>query len=171
MVTIRPALERDLPGLIQLARRSWRSGFTDAPAAFVSDWLARDFEREWYPRYWPDMAAATAGGVLVGVVQPAGDEVNGLWVEPVAQGRGVGTALLRHAEATIAAAGHGRAWLTCSAFNPRGCRFYLARGYHEVGREAKARAGGVVEEVRTYERRLPPVGDAEPGAAPDRARG
>ena len=171
MVTVRPATESDLPGLIELARRSWLSGFTDAPATFVSDWLARDFERAWYPRHWPDMTVAEGGGVLLGVVQPAGDEVNGLWVDSEAQGRGVGTVLLRHAEAAIAAAGHGRAWLTCSGFNPRGCRFYLARGYHEVGREAKARAGGVVEEMRTYARPLPPRADAEPHAAADRGLG
>ncbi|WP_439627445.1 GNAT family N-acetyltransferase [Gemmata sp.] len=153
MVTIRPASEGDLPGLIEMARRSWLSGFTAAPPQFVSDWLARDFERAWYTRYWPDMSVAEEDGVLLGVVQPMRDEVNGLWVEPAAQGRGVGTLLLRHAEGYIAAA-HGRSWLTCSAFNPRGCRFYLARGYREVGRQPKERAGGVVEEMRTYERRL-----------------
>lgn len=152
MVTIRPASEADLPGLVELARRSWLSGFTDAPPRFISDWLARDFESDWYARYWPDMSVAEEDGVLLGVVQPMGDEVNGLWVEPAHQGRGVGTLLLRHAEGVIAAAGHGRAWLTCSGFNPRGCRFYPGRGYREVGRHAKERAGGVVEEMLTYER-------------------
>jgi GNAT superfamily N-acetyltransferase len=47
--------------------------------------------------------------VVLGEVQPAGDEVNGLWVDPAAQGRGVGTALLGYAEGVIAAAGHDRA--------------------------------------------------------------
>lgn len=156
---IRPATEADLPGLIEMARRSWLSGFTDAPQKFVSDWLARDFERDCYTRYWPNMFVAEEDSVLLGVVQPMGDEINGLWVEPLAQGRGVGTLLLRHAEGLIAAA-HERSWLTCSSFNPRGCRFYLAKGYEEVARQTKERAGGVVEEMRTYERRLyrPDVG-------------
>lgn len=172
MRILRPAREDDLTRLIDLARRSWLSGFSPAaPANFVRDWLARDFERAWYPRYWRDMTVAVDGGVVVGVVQPMGDEVNGLWVAPESQGRGIGTALLSHAEHEIAAAGHRRAWLTCSAFNARGCRFYLARGYQEVGRESKRRAGGVVEEVVTYARSLPqtPVDDA--GTTPDPPEG
>lgn len=159
MLTIRPAAEADVPALVALARRSWLAAFATAPAAFVQDRLAREFERDWYPRYWPDMAVAEIGGVVLGVVQPAGDEVNGLWVEPAARGRGVGTALLHHAERGIAAAGHGRVWLTCSGFNPGGVRFYLARGYAEVGRELKDRGGGVVEPILVFERRLaPPAG-------------
>jgi GNAT superfamily N-acetyltransferase len=157
MMTLRPAREADVPALVELARRSWLSAFAEtAPPAFVRDRLAREFERDWYPRYWADMTVAEDGGVTVGVVQPRGDEVNGLWVEPAAQGRGVGTTLLRHAERQIAAAGHGRAWLTCSGFNPGAVRFYLARGYREVGREAKDRGGGVVEELLAFERRLAP---------------
>jgi GNAT superfamily N-acetyltransferase len=168
MTTLRPAREGDVPALVELARRSWLSAFAGtAPAAFVRDRLAREFERDWYPRYWPDMTVAEDGGVLLGVVQPMGDEVNGLWVDPAAQGRGLGTALLRHAERQIAAAGHGRAWLTCSGFNRGAVRFYLARGYREVGRETKDRGGGVVEELLTFERRLPPAGQAEPSAAVD----
>jgi ribosomal protein S18 acetylase RimI-like enzyme len=155
MTTLRPACESDVPGLIELARRSWLSGFAgSAPAAFVREWLAREFERGWYPRYWPDMTVAEAGGVVLGVVQPMKDEINGLWVDPAAQGRGVGTTLLRHGEEVIAAAGYGRAWLSCSGFNPTAQRFYLKRGYREVGRESKERAGGVVEELLSYERPL-----------------
>jgi GNAT superfamily N-acetyltransferase len=165
MVTIRPASEDDLSGLIELARRSWVSGFTDAPPEFVSDWLGREFERDWYGRYWPEMSVAEEDGALLGVVQPMGDEVNGLWVDPAHQGRGVGTLLLRHAEALIAGAGYDRSWLTCSGFNPRGCRFYLARGYQEVGRQSKERAGRVVEEMLTYERRFPPSTTGGQGAA------
>lgn len=51
------------------------------------------------------MATAEEGGIVLGVVQPMLDEVNGLWVEPSVQGRGVSTAILRYAEETIAAAG------------------------------------------------------------------
>jgi [ribosomal protein S18]-alanine N-acetyltransferase len=153
---LRPARESDVPALIELARRSWVSGFTDAPPEFIREWLARQFEQSWYPRYWPNMTVAEAGGLLLGLVQPMKDEVNGLWVDPAAQGRGVGTALLRHGEAAIAAAGYGRAWLSCSGFNPIGLRFYEVRGYHRCGGETKVRANGVVEEMVIFERQLAP---------------
>jgi ribosomal protein S18 acetylase RimI-like enzyme len=155
---LRPAREADLPGLIALARRSWAGGFADsAPAELVREWLARDFEAGWYPRYWPDMTVAEADGVLLGLVQPMKDEINGLWVDPAAQGRGVGTALLSHGEGRIAAAGYGRVWLSCSGFNPKAVRFYTARGYRRFRVEAKERAGGVVEEMFYFDRRLPRV--------------
>jgi [ribosomal protein S18]-alanine N-acetyltransferase len=159
MLTLRPARESDVAALIELARRSWHSGFAEsAPTAFVQAWRAREFEREWYPKYWPSMTVAEAGGLVVGVVQPMKDEINGLWVDPVAQGRGVGTALLRHGEAEIAAAGYGRAWLSCSGFNLKARRFYVARGYREAGHQLKERAGGVVEEMWIYERMLRAAG-------------
>jgi hypothetical protein len=82
----------------------------------------------------------------------------------------VGTALLRHAERLIAAAGHGRAWLTCSGFNPGAARFYLSRGYREVDRATKDRGGRLVEELLTFERRLAPLREIEGGAAAVRPR-
>jgi putative acetyltransferase len=170
MITLRAAREADVPALIELARRSWLSGFAgSAPPALVRDRLAREFERDWYPRHWPAMTVAEECGVLLGVVQPEGDEVNGLWVAPEAQGRGVGTTLLRHAEWQIAAAGHARAWLTCSGFNPGAARFYRARGYHQVGTATKDRGEGLVAELLTFERALVPPPEVDPGAAPDQA--
>lgn len=164
MTTLRPATEADVSVLIELARRSWLSGFAKtAPLELVRDRLAREFEREWYTRYWRDMTVAAAVDLgVVGVVQPMHDEINGLWVEPAAQGRGIGTALLRHGEQVIAAAGSRRVWLNCSGFNPRACQFYRAQGYRETGRRTHVRPDGVVEEMITYERLLSNVPDAHP---------
>src|SRR5215471_1595915 len=67
---LRLAREKDVAALIALAKRSWLSGFASAPAAFVRERVARDFENEWYWRYWPDMTVAEDGGALLGVVQP-----------------------------------------------------------------------------------------------------
>ena len=78
------------------------------------EWLARDFEGDWYPKHWPSMTVAEDGGVLLGLVQPAGDEINGLWVDPAAQGRGVGTALLERARAW--AVEHGYHAMTLTTF-------------------------------------------------------
>jgi GNAT superfamily N-acetyltransferase len=100
------------------------------------------------------MTVAEEQGHLLGLVQPEIDEVNGLWVDPAAHRRGIGTLLLGAAEREIVAAGHGRAWLTCSALNPQALGFYAARGYRESGREPLSRADGLVEMLLTLERRL-----------------
>src|SRR5262245_2980847 len=155
-MNFRPAREADVSALIEVARRSWLSAYAEtAPAEFVREWLARDLARAGYARFWPDMTVAEADGVLLGLVQPMKDEINGLWVDPAAQGRGVGTALLLHGEAQIAAAGYHRVWLSCSGFNVKGQRFYAARGYREVRRETKERAHQIREEMLIYECPLP----------------
>ena len=136
MALLRRAVEADVPLLVELARRSWLSAFSDtAPPALTDYWRALDREPAFYATYWPSMTVAEESGRLLGLVQPMEDEVNGLWIDPLAQGRGVGLQLLRAAEGEIAAAGFDRAWLTCSAWNVRALRFYARAGYfHEVRR-------------------------------------
>lgn len=174
---LRPAHEGDVTPMIVLARRSWRSGFASAPVAFIQEWLAREFERGWYPKHWPQMTVAEEDGVIVGLVQPTADEINGLWVEPAVQGRGIGSALLAEGERQIAAAGYSRVWLSCSRFNGKGVRFYLNRGYRQFRSEVKQRAGGVKETVVYFEKKFGPKPEAvgetasSPGGAEDVSQG
>lgn len=164
---LRPATEGDVTPMIVLARRSWRSGFASAPTSFIQEWLSREFERGWYPRHWPQMTVAEEDGVLLGLVQPRADEINGLWVEPAVQMRGIGTALLVEAERQIAAAGFGRAWLSCSGFNGKALKFYPRRGYRQFRSETKPRAGGVKETVIYFEKRFGPKRETEVTASVD----
>jgi putative acetyltransferase len=154
MIVLRSAEERDLPELAALAKRSWRFAFATAPEPYVRERLARDFETAWYARYWPTMTVAEAGERLLGVMQPMDDEINGLWVDPTAHGRGVGTMLMAAGEREIARAGHRRAWLSCSGFNERAIDFYGHRGYRECERRDVPRMEGVVETMLTLERML-----------------
>lgn len=151
---LRPATDADVPRLVAIARRAWVGAFSDAPPEMIAYWRAMDREPGWYARYWPDMSVAEVDGTPVGLVQPAGDEVNGLWIDPDWQGRGLGRRLLREAERQIRSAGHARAWLTCSGFNVRAAGFYRACGY-EVEREVVHRhPAGVEETVLTFGRPL-----------------
>ena len=152
---LRPADTQDVVRLVEIARRSWLSAFAGhAPEAMVAHWRLADREPTWYARFWPDMIVAEAGGNVVGLTQPADDEVNGLWVDPEWQGRGLGRQLLRAAEHRIREMGHDRAWLTCSGFNTRAAGFYRACGY-ELDREAQEpHPSGVIETVWTFARRL-----------------
>lgn len=71
-------------------------------------------------------AIAPAGGV-------AGAELVRLYVQPGAQGRGIGRHLLRAAEALAAAASHRHLWLTAWEGNGRALAFYAAQGYRTLG--------------------------------------
>jgi ribosomal protein S18 acetylase RimI-like enzyme len=152
---LRPAVGDDVPALVALARESWLSAFAGtAPESLIAAWRTADREPEWYRRYWPAMTVAERDGALVGLVQPKDAEVNGLWVRPDAQARGVGSTLLAHAERQIAATGHATAWLTCSGYNTRALGFYAARGYGEVRRSGRLLFDGSIEEIIVLERAI-----------------
>jgi ribosomal protein S18 acetylase RimI-like enzyme len=156
---IRPAREGDLASLIELGRRSWLSAFAQtAPFALIAWWVREDRVASLYQQYWPDMLVLEEDGVLLGLVQPKENEINGLWVAPQAAGRGAGTLLLRAGEEVIRRAGHRTVWLTCSGFNLAAFSFYQRRGYVETRRDRELHASGVeVENVR-MERLLDPDG-------------
>lgn len=141
--------------LIEIARRSWLSAFADsAPDAFIARWRSVDREPAWYAAHWPNMTVAERDGVLVGLVQPQGNEVNGLWIDPPAQGIGIGQALLRWAEQQIAGSGHHTAWITCSGYNPRALRFYQREGYVETRKSIVVLSPDLTDEGIVLERSL-----------------
>jgi ribosomal protein S18 acetylase RimI-like enzyme len=154
-LTLRAAVAEDVDRLVTIARRAWLSAFAEhAPGTLIAWWRAADREPAWYARYWPDMIVAEQAGSLVGLAQPAADEVNGLWIDPGWQGRGVGRRLLQAAESRIEAMGYGRAWLTCSGFNRRAAGFYRACGYRLEREVVQTHPSGVAETVWTFARQL-----------------
>lgn len=144
-----------MPRMIELARRSWLSAFAEtAPQALVAYWRTNDREPGWHAKYWDSMTVAELGGDVVALVQPSANEVNGLWVDPAAQGAGIGLLLLREAERQIRAAGFVGAWLDCSGYNARALRFYQRAGYHEIRRRVYEVVYGVTNEAIILERRF-----------------
>jgi len=94
---------------------------------------------------------AVAAGGLVGFCSFKDDEVKGLSVAPPAARRGVGSALLRQAEAAIAAAGHRRIRLGASL---SGQAFYQHHGYRVVVRHGWKTRGGLVIAALAMEKAL-----------------
>jgi [ribosomal protein S18]-alanine N-acetyltransferase len=154
-ILIRPATDADIPQMIELARRSWLSAFAQtAPFALIQFWAAADRESSWYPTYWHSMSVAEMNGAIAGLVQPKLDEINGLWVHPSAQGKGVGTALLNEGEGQIRDAGYEKGWLNCSGFNTGAQNFYKARGYVMARSYTEELKCGVMAESLIFEKTL-----------------
>lgn len=147
---VRPARAEDLDALIEVGRRSWLSAFAQtAPFALIAWWARVDRTRTLYEQCWAEMWVLQEDGAVIGLVQPRGDEINGLWVHPRRQGTGAGTLLLRTGEALIQGDGHRTAWLTCSGFNGSALAFYERRGYRETHRTRTVHGCGVeIEDVR-----------------------
>jgi ribosomal protein S18 acetylase RimI-like enzyme len=124
-------------------------------AAALKAILRDTFESTWRPQLTPEAAAAyrrddrpaayvgergllfvvaEVDGEVVGFVDWTGDFVNALHVRSDHARSGVGGRLMDHAEAAMAAAGHGQSRLETDTFNTRSQAFYARRGYREAGR-------------------------------------
>lgn len=78
-------------------------------------------------------AQLTLGSIHELVPTDPAAELRRLYVQERFAGSGVGTALLREAEALAAGEGAATLWLTVWAGNPRALAFYARRGYEELG--------------------------------------
>ncbi len=104
---------------------------------------------------------ATLGGSVVGFILyhlhgtfHYSGYVRWIAVAPQARGRGIGTALMRHAEARIFQTGPN-VFLTVSHFNRRAQAFYRRLGYRKVGDLPHYVVGGITE--RLYRKTQGPI--------------
>ncbi|HEY9538841.1 MAG TPA: GNAT family N-acetyltransferase [Kiloniellaceae bacterium] len=87
----------------------------------------------------------------IGFCAVKGQELRSLYVDPDWSGLGVGSALLRRAEAIITAAGHERVVIGASL---AGLPFYEQRGYQVVKRRHWRSNGGLMIPAADMEKRL-----------------
>jgi ribosomal protein S18 acetylase RimI-like enzyme len=177
--TVRPARPADAEAMARAHARSWRATYTGLlPDVVIDDVVASEVARAERWRAWladpgrpGDAFVAELGGRVVGFVfwgrseepgarlapadgdlgdeHAAAGEVQAIYLDPEAFGRGVGRALLAAASDAIRAQGLDRAVLWVLASNRRARRFYEAAGWHADGRtKTDERPGGVLYEVR-----------------------
>ncbi|MDX6704011.1 MAG: hypothetical protein QOF26_4237 [Baekduia sp.] len=138
---IRPARREDARALAELEVRAWRWAYVDiVDEADMITVEAR--EQEWRDGPIEGAHVAEVGGRIVGVVQfgPRDDEAGAavlhrLYVEPAAQGAGVGAALHDLALTQLRAAGFGAATLWVFTANGHARGFYERRGWVADGAE------------------------------------
>jgi GNAT superfamily N-acetyltransferase len=154
---IRPARRQDARALAELEVRAWRWSYVDFVAEEDMPAVAERAER-WEREPLDGASVWDQDGLVVGVVQVRPGEdgdpriatLRGLYVDPAAQGAGVGSRLHAHAIALMQAAGctTGRLWTF--AGNGHARAFYETRGWEPDGTEGAWRG---VPEVR-YRRAL-----------------
>jgi GNAT superfamily N-acetyltransferase len=130
---IRAATEADARAIAEIEARAWRWAYSD----FIAPQDMRDpAARE---AVWRDLIVTgevrvfDQDGTIAGYAAIDGDQLAALYVDPAAQGAGVGSALLADALERLRRAGHARAWLYVYAANAHGRAFYERRGWAAVG--------------------------------------
>jgi len=136
---IRPVVAGDARTLAELEVRAWRWAYVDIVAE--QDMIAvEDREARWTASPVTGASVAEVEGRIVGVVQVGPDRaepsvglLRGLYVEPAAQGAGIGTTLHEHAVAELRAAGFAEAvaWVFTANGHARG--FFERRGWRADG--------------------------------------
>lgn len=157
---MRPLDPADIPSLARL----WHQGWRDGHLAAVSAGLARARRLE---SFVARLEAAPAGEVQV--TGPEGSPSGFFWlkgacldqfyVDPALRGRGLAAPLMAAAEARLAAAGVGIAWLVCVVGNDRAARFYEKAGWQRTATtpvQLQTADGPFEIVVWRYEKRLLP---------------
>ena len=132
-ITVRPARAADAAAsraiLTATLASTWLPELTPRAARLLSE---QDRPGAYVGERGLEFWIAERDGEVAGLVHWQDDFVHALHVHPGHAGRGVGSALMDHAEAAIASAGHRQVRLETDTFNTRSRAFYAARGYEEV---------------------------------------
>ncbi|MCT8161963.1 GNAT family N-acetyltransferase [Pseudoruegeria sp. SHC-113] len=133
-VTIRAALPEEAAALQAIACRAMDAGYRgflgDKAVDYYLESGAADRE---IARGMGHAMVAVTGGAATGFSVVLDDLLHLLIVDPPAQRRGLGAALLGAAETAIAQAGHATARLEIHAGNTAASAFYAAHGWQEAG--------------------------------------
>lgn len=131
MVTVRNALEEDVPALVEIGVRAWEQAVVGVADLQVRREYARNAFQQFLGGHWlrasvVDLAGGPAGWAAREALD---DEISDLWVDPPQQKKGVGAALLAAMEAEIVAAGFEAARLQTHARNTAAVGFFQKHGY------------------------------------------
>lgn len=140
MIRITPAQPEDREALHGLLTRSWLQTWAPhLPADAVARFRAADPVAAELDAHLPTILVARVDGRVAGMLAVVGETLEALHVDGDLWGRGVGTALFRHAEEL------GARRLEVRAFNTRAIAFYRARGWVETERMMATEMGAPVE--------------------------
>ncbi len=162
MLTVRQGRRADIEACarIVVADPLWRRYHLTLAAArrVLREGISRQARER---RTRAELVVATRGGAVAGFILyhlrgtfHHSGYVRWIAVAPQARGRGIGTALMRHAEAHIFGAGPN-VFLTVSHFNRRAQAFYRALGYRKVGDLPHYVVSGITE--RLYRKTRGPI--------------
>lgn len=130
---LRPFQPADEAGVVAVLEDTFHSTWAPQLRPEALERHARDAQALAYVRErGAEFLLASQGEAVLGMVHWEGDFIQALHVTGAAQGRGVGRALLGHAEGQIARAGRSAVRLETDTFNTRARAFYAALGYREI---------------------------------------
>lgn len=154
MTAIRPATRDDIPTLTELWHTGWHAAHAQIVPAALTELRTRDSFAQRVNDHLANTWVAENGA---GFCMLDGSEVYQFYVSATAQGTGLATTLMQHAEMTLKTAGHRDIWLACSIGNARAARFYTKSGWINVGTkriDLESSAGAFPLDIWRFEKTL-----------------
>lgn len=122
---------------IETVAHIWAEGWNEAHSGIlpteITELRTIDYFRDQLKDNLASIRIAELGGTVVGFAIVRKDELDELYVLPVARGTGIAAALVADALDRIRRAGYRRAWLACGIGNDRAARFYEKSGWSREG--------------------------------------
>lgn len=154
---IRKATQADIEPLAKLWHDGWHDGHRAlAPEGLLQFRTLESFIERMGPML-PDTRVSGAPSEPTGFCFIMDDEIDQMYVSPVARGTGVAARLLADGEERLRHNGIELAWLSCAAGNERAARFYERTGWtstREPEPEELKGAPGLTIDVWRYSKRL-----------------
>ena len=132
-------LEQARPEHIPQISAIWEAGWHEAHGKITPPALTRLRTSQSFldrsGEYLSRTRVAVSGAEVHGFCMVKSDELYQMYVASTARGTGIAQALIADAEATIRAAGHPKAWLSCAIGNEQARRFYEKSGWLNAGEQ------------------------------------
>lgn len=137
VLLLRPGTEADVDDFIRIWRAIWHHSFAAVLDADLDEPAFKyGMEHAELIPVARRMIVAVLDGRVVGYCFRDGAHIDDLWVDPPAQGRGIGGALLAAAVSAITGDGYRTATLDCIEANAGARRFYERQGWRPAFRFA-----------------------------------
>ncbi|MEM7171089.1 MAG: GNAT family N-acetyltransferase [Pseudomonadota bacterium] len=135
-ITIRPACRSDAETIGVIGHAAWRKGIVGHVGPAARARIGPETFADFAESHTAQIVVAEDDDALLGfaATETGDNTISDLWVAPVAEGRGVGTSLMRALEAIIAERGHEQAEVEVLAENHRALSLYRHLGYEVVWR-------------------------------------
>jgi len=156
-MNVRDAEAGELADLARIWYDGWRDAHTQIVPAELAELRTPESFQERLRAALPYVRVAGPSGAAIGFYIIKDDELYQLFVSAQARGSGVAAALIADAEARLAEAGVGTAWLACAVGNGRAARFYEKCGWQRAATmdyHAETSRGPFVLQVWRYEKPL-----------------
>lgn len=156
-LSIRKARRSDIPNLITLVSKSFFDQYAEhLPAECLQRFQEENPAAAMIEVHWPHCLVALNNQRVVGLILCRDNVIEELWVDAKEKRRGVGTALIHHAEKSLRKRGFSSLFVEFTETDPRLQKFYCSLGFGRFTQTETTALPSMTRSARRYGKPLSP---------------